>query len=108
MKTHQLIDCLRLAAATDESEQRRTDFKYAADEIESLLAEIEQLTDDASSWHTKYLRESLESERLTAENKVLRKNLIQSYVDQGCSLDEATDIATMDVCPDGVEVDPDD
>ena len=37
--------------------------------IEVLLAEVEQLTDDASSWHTKYLRESLESERLSAESR---------------------------------------
>ena len=35
----------------------------------ALLAEIEQLTDDASSWHTKYLRQSAEVRELVAENE---------------------------------------
>ncbi len=41
-----------------------------------LTAEVEQLTDDASSWHTKYLRESLERERLSAENRELRSAIV--------------------------------
>ena len=49
--------------------------ELALQHIRTLTAEIEQLTDDASSWHTKYLRESLESERLTAEGSVLRHEI---------------------------------
>ena len=64
-------------------------------DAETLSAEIEQLTDDASSWHTKYLRESLESERLTAENRSLAEGLRKALIGQGCKPYEADEFVAM-------------
>ena len=49
-----------------------------------------------------------ENARLDAENSILRNNLVQAYVDNGCDLDEALEIAGLDVCPDGVDYCADD
>ena len=69
--------------------------KTVLDELRAQSAEVEQLTDDASSWHTKYLRESLERERLSAENRSLAEGLRKALIGQGCKPYEADEFVAM-------------
>ena len=74
-----------LKAALDGQDQYR-------EQCRALSAEIEQLTDDASSWHTKYLRESLERERLSAENRAVLELLDRAASDRSYSGDLIDDV----------------